>query len=100
MIMNCRLPLKPGWHSRYSDWLRAGRPRGRSSSPGRVKDFLFSASFTPALGSTQTRIQWVPGAISSGIKQPGRETDHSPPASAEVNKMWIYTSTPQYALIA
>jgi hypothetical protein len=23
-----------------------------------------------------------------------READHSPPASAEVKKMWIYTSTP------
>jgi hypothetical protein len=26
---------------------------GRSSSPGRVKNFLFSTSSTPALGSTQ-----------------------------------------------
>jgi hypothetical protein len=26
--------------SRHSDWLRAGRPRGRSSSPGRAKNFL------------------------------------------------------------
>jgi hypothetical protein len=29
-------------------------------------------------------IQWVPGAISLGIKQPGREADHSPPSSVEV----------------
>jgi hypothetical protein len=29
-----------GWNSGYSDWVRAGRPRGRSSRPGRVKDFL------------------------------------------------------------
>jgi hypothetical protein len=28
--------------SRYSDWLRAGRPRDRSSSPGRVEDFHHS----------------------------------------------------------
>jgi hypothetical protein len=27
---------EPGYHSRYSDWLRAGRLRGWSSSPGRV----------------------------------------------------------------
>jgi hypothetical protein len=27
----------------------------------------------------------------------GREADHSPPASTEVKKMWIYTSTPPYA---
>jgi hypothetical protein len=29
-----------GSRSRYSDWLRAGRPRGRSLSPCRVKYFL------------------------------------------------------------
>jgi hypothetical protein len=28
-------------------------------------------------------IQWVPGAISPGVKWPKREADHSPPASAE-----------------
>jgi hypothetical protein len=47
-----------------------------------------------ALGSTQPLIQWVPGALSPGVKQPGREADHSPPASAAVKKMWIYTTTP------
>jgi hypothetical protein len=44
-------------------------------------------------------IQWVPGALSSGVKRPGREVDHSPPTSAEVKKMWIYTSTPSYAFM-
>jgi hypothetical protein len=43
--------------SRYSDWLRAGRLRGRGSSPGRVKNFRFSMSSKPALGSTQPPIQ-------------------------------------------
>jgi hypothetical protein len=43
--------------SRYSDWLRAGRPRGRSSSPGRVKNFNFSISSKPALGFTQPPIK-------------------------------------------
>jgi hypothetical protein len=33
-----------------------------------------------------------------GVKRPGREADHSPP-SAEVKKMWIYTSTPPYAFM-
>jgi hypothetical protein len=28
------------------------------------------------------------------------EADHSPPASAEVKKMWLYTSTPPYAFMA
>jgi hypothetical protein len=50
---------------------------------------IFSTSYRPALGSTQPPIQWVPGC----------EAD-LPPASAEVKKMWIYTSTPPYAFMA
>jgi hypothetical protein len=45
-------------------------------------------------------IQRVPGALSPGVKRPGHEADHSPPTSAEVKKMWIYTSTPTYAFMA
>jgi hypothetical protein len=30
------------------------------------------------------------GGFSPGVKQLGREADHSPPTSAEVKKMWIY----------
>jgi hypothetical protein len=84
--------------SRYSDSLRAGRPRDLSSSPGRVKNFLFSTSSRPALRFTQPPIQWVPGAL--GVKRPGREADHSPSTIAEVKKMWIYTSTSPYAFLA
>jgi hypothetical protein len=58
-----------------------------------------STSFRPPLGSTQPPIQCVPGALSPGVKRPGREADHSPPASAKVKDMWMYTSTPQYILI-
>jgi hypothetical protein len=32
----------------------------------------------------QPPIQWVPGALSQGVKRAGREADHSPPSSAEV----------------
>jgi hypothetical protein len=70
---------------------------GPSSGPGWVKNFLFSKSSRPVLGSTQPPIQWVPGALSPKVKRPGREADHSPPTSAEIKKMWIYTSTPAYA---
>jgi hypothetical protein len=31
-------------------------------------------------------IEWVPGALSLGVKRPGREADHSPPSSAEVKE--------------
>jgi hypothetical protein len=34
-----------------------------------------------------------------GVKRRGREADHSPPASTEVKKMWIYTSIPPYAFL-
>jgi hypothetical protein len=40
------------------------------------------------------------GALSPGVKRQGREADHSPPASAEVKKMWIYISNPPYAFMA
>jgi hypothetical protein len=36
----------------------------------------------------QPPIQWVPGALSLGLKRPGREADHSPPSSAKV-KEWV-----------
>jgi hypothetical protein len=59
--------------------------------------FLLSRS---VLGSTQPPIQWVPGTLSPGVKRQGREADHSPPGSAEVKKVWIYTFTPTYAFMA
>jgi hypothetical protein len=40
------------------------------------------------------------GGSFPGVKRPGREADHSPPASAEVKKMWIYTPTPPHAFMA
>jgi hypothetical protein len=33
--------------SRFGDCLRAGRPRGRSSSPSKVKNLIFSTSSRP-----------------------------------------------------
>jgi hypothetical protein len=38
--------------SQYSDWFRTGRPRGRSWSPSRVKNYFLSTSSRPAVGST------------------------------------------------
>jgi hypothetical protein len=40
------------------------------------------------LGFTQPPIQWVPGALSLGIKRQRHKVDHSPPSSAEV-KEWV-----------
>jgi hypothetical protein len=46
--------------------------------------FLFTTASRTALGPTQPPIQWVRGALSLGIKRPGRKANHSPPSSAEV----------------
>jgi hypothetical protein len=48
--------------------------------------FLFATASRPVLGPTQPPIQWVSGALSLGVKRPGREADHSPPSSAEVKE--------------
>jgi hypothetical protein len=61
---------------------------------------IFSTSSRPVLGPTQPPIKWLSWALSLGVKRPGRETDHSPPVSAEVKKTWIYTSIPTYAFMA
>jgi hypothetical protein len=41
-------------------------------------------------------IQWVQGALSSGVKRSRREADHPSPTSAEIKTAWIYTTTPPY----
>jgi hypothetical protein len=49
--------------------------------------FLFTTVSRMALEPTQPPIQWVPGVLSLGVKQPGREADHSPPPSAGGQRM-------------
>jgi hypothetical protein len=57
---------------------------GRGLIPRVVKIFLFSPVSRLALRPTQSPIQWVPRVIFLGMKQKGREADHSPPSSADV----------------
>jgi hypothetical protein len=40
------------------------------------------------------------GGSFSGVEQQVLEAHHSPPTSAEVKKMWLYTSAPTYAFMA
>jgi hypothetical protein len=60
--------------------------------------FLFITASRPALGHIQPPIQWVPGAITAGVKQLRREADNSPSFSAEVKNAWSHTSTPPLRL--
>jgi hypothetical protein len=68
--------------SRYSDWLRTCRLKGRNSSPGGVKNLDFLMSSRPK------------------IERPGHEADHSPPTSAEVKKTLVYIFTLPYVFVA
>jgi hypothetical protein len=68
-------------------WIKIGysyEMDGWGSIPGRSKIFLYSTASTPTLGPTQPAIKWVPRHLSRGVKRQGRETDLSPPSSAEV----------------
>jgi hypothetical protein len=62
--------------------------------PIRVKNFLNVVQ----AGSGAHQASYLMGTegFFPGVKRPERETDHSPPTSAEVRKMWIYTSAPPY----
>jgi hypothetical protein len=55
-----------------------------------LRIFLFTTVSSMALRLTH----WVPGAFSLGVKQPGREADHSP-SSAEVKEcMGLHLHSP------
>jgi hypothetical protein len=49
--------------------------------PGSI---LFSTASRLTLGLAQPPIQWVPAALSLGVKQQEREADYSLPSSAKV----------------
>jgi len=51
-----------------------------------LRIFLFNTTSRTAHGPTQPPIQWIPGALSLGVKWPGHEADHSPPSSAEIKE--------------
>jgi hypothetical protein len=54
--------------------------------------FLFDRVQT---GPTQPPIQWVPRALSLGVKRPGREADKLPPSNAEVKEcLELYPHSP------
>jgi hypothetical protein len=79
--------------------LTMGWTTGRSGfDPRRGQRIFPLASVSrPALGPTQPPVQWVPGFLSPGVKVwPGRDADHSPPPSAEVeNEKELYLLSPK-----
>jgi len=53
----------------------------------------------PVLWHSKSLIQWVLGALSATVQQPGYEDHHSPPFGAEAKNAWSYSSTLPYVLI-
>jgi hypothetical protein len=68
-----------------SDSLRTINTYNRSCLSTFYK-LLWIHPFQPALVIHPPPIQWVPRALSSGVMRQGREADHSPPTSTEINK--------------
>jgi hypothetical protein len=80
--------------SRHSSVSIATKPRA-----GRTRFESRQGAARPPLGPTQPPIQWVPGALFTGVKRPVREADYSPPSSAEVKNAWHCNSTPPYVFM-
>jgi len=78
------------WRGKLYAWATGVQFRKRQEGTS----FFFAIVSKPALGPTQTLIQWVAGALSSEVKRPEREVEHSPPSTAHLQKTWSYTSTP------
>jgi hypothetical protein len=74
----------------------------RGSIPGRSRDFSLRQRVQIGSGAhpVSCKMSTGKGAVSSEVKQPGREADHSPSFSAEVKNVWSYTSTPPYVSMA
>jgi hypothetical protein len=77
-------------------WLGYGLgDRGSILGRGNDSMFLLAIASRPALRPTQPPIQWVPGALSLGVKRPGCEADHSPPSNAEIKEcVELYLHSP------
>jgi hypothetical protein len=81
--------------------VRSGQPatglNDRGSIPGSGRNyFVLATTSKPILRPTQSLIEWVPGALSLGVKRSEREADHSPPSSAKVKNTWSVTFAPPH----
>lgn len=83
-----RLLRRRSWRSvvDIATRLQAVRPRNRGS--------LLGKTLKPAVSLTRPPIQWEPDALSTRVKRPRRETDHSSARSAKVKTEWSYASPP------
>jgi hypothetical protein len=70
ILTECILTMWAGQLSQYNVLLPDGRPSDRGSIPGRgERTFPVASVSRPALGPTQLPVQWVPGALTPGLKR-------------------------------
>jgi hypothetical protein len=83
----------------YYDWIVCEAEISAENNIGKMESMVRGPRnliFPQLIGKILT----TEGALSMGVKWPEREADRAPPTSAEVKKIWIYTSTPQYVFMA
>lgn len=68
---------------------------------GNAGILLFGIAFIPAVGPTQSPIEWITGILSLVLKRP-HDGDQSPSSSVEVQNAWSIISTllQSYVLVA
>jgi hypothetical protein len=86
--------VEPGELSRYIPTVD-----GFDSCQGQVI-FLYSTDSRLVLGPTQLPIQWVPAALSPGVKRPGCEANHLPSSRAEVKNGGVISPPLPYVFMA
>jgi hypothetical protein len=59
--------------------------------------YLYSTDSRSAVEPSQPPIEWVPDYLFSGVKQPGREVDDSPPFSAR-ERDYLYSTDSRSAV--
>jgi hypothetical protein len=72
-----------------------GRPARKAVDSVGASTAYYRDNFTTVsrtLGPIQLLIQWISEVLSAIINRPEREADHLPPSTAEVKKVWSYTS--------
>jgi len=76
--------------------IRLGTGRPAFGSRQGLEFYLLPTASRPPLGLTKPPIQWVPGALSPGIKRSGREADHLPKSDTGVKNAWRCASILPY----
>jgi hypothetical protein len=101
-VQKCTVPKKSAatWEMKEGDLCRITVTEGSqvsSSVPGYINVAIHPNRLW---GPPSLLSNWFWGLFPPGVKRPEREADHPPPTSAEVKKMWIYTTTPPYVFMA